>query len=48
MSGVLIQRGNLDTKTHAQGERHVKIKADIEGMLLKPRNAKGCQKTPRN
>ena len=52
MSGVLIHRESWDTKTHThthtQGERHVKMKAETEGRLLKPRNAKDCQKTPRN
>lgn len=34
MTGVLVERGNLDTETCTQGEDHVKMKAAIGMMSL--------------
>ena len=43
MSDVLIKKENLDTEACTQREHHVKMKAEIEVMLLK---AKGHQRLP--
>lgn len=42
MSGILTKMGNLD-KTGTQGEHHMKIKAEIEVMLLQARE---CPRLP--
>ena len=41
----LYKGGNLDTVTHTWGEHHVKMKAEMEVMLLE---VKGCQTWPAN
>ena len=50
MTGALMKNGSLETDTHTHTHththtRHVKLKAETGGMLLKPRNAKDCQQT---
>lgn len=44
MSGVLIERRNLDIETCA-GRRPVKMKAEIKVTYVQ---AKGCQRSPAN
>ena len=43
MIAILKERGNLDTETCTEGEQQLKMKAEMEGLLL---HAKGCQRLP--
>lgn len=44
MTGVLTQRGNLDTETHTQGEQHAKMNADVGVMPVQVEDASKPQK----
>lgn len=48
MTGVLIKGGNLDTESGLnQGRCHMRMKAEGESCLYKPRNARRCQESTR-
>ena len=46
MRGGLIKRGDLDTETHAEGEGHVKVEAEMGGMCLQAKEPQDCQQLP--
>ena len=45
---ILKERGNLDTETCTEGEQQLKMKAEMEVLLLHARDAKDCQQSTRS